>query len=129
MGKRQSPTTPTDDLLALKVATREAHEVLQDLRRLVATLENLRNGVPERVHAEFEQHLQHGVDESMRAIGDATLRAIDAAEKRITDRFEMLGEIMMGNVQAEKGEEESFADLLERYVATHGPLVTLKEGS
>lgn len=104
---------------ALKQATREAHEALQDMK-------NERTALQE-THAAIQVTIQDWIDNSheaftkivkdhVKALGDATGQAIEDASQAVYRRFDQLTRILLGE---EDGDQDpSLIQLTRRVRAT-----------
>jgi putative cell wall-binding protein len=95
----------------LRAATREAHEVLKDLRQVVREAKVVRNSL----HASAEKALEDGinatVEASLEKYRDTIEKAIEEATKAVFDRFDTLADHLMGETKKAKRQGKSLFDL------------------
>jgi hypothetical protein len=116
-GGRPAP----DDLVALREATRAAHEVLRDLRQERRAVEQLLAGLTDQVQRAVEARVEEALTRDLAKLGEATDKAMRASVAKVTREFDRLEAIMLGR---EKGAKHGpLEDLIRRHVATH-PEVT-----
>lgn len=105
----------TDDLAALREATRQAHEVLTDLRRERRAVEQLVAGIEGRVQRAVKDLIETAVEMQVGELGKATERAMDAAVAKVGREFDRLERIFTGRDDLKRPPLE---DLIRRRVAT-----------
>lgn len=90
------------DLAALRAATREAHEAIQDLRAATrearAVLAEIEQAAARTVDERMGEQVQRGLAEYT----DAVSRAIDDASQAVYHRFDTMADILLGETDAER---------------------------
>jgi hypothetical protein len=112
--------TTQDELLALRDATRLAHEVLADLkaehRAIKVTLDVLRTE-KEAWQREAQEHFKMIVKEGLDGWSKSLDKAIQDSTARVFKRFDTLADIMMGEVRGDN--QESLAVLIHKWRTRH----------
>lgn len=104
-----------EDVARLKEATREAHEVIKDLKRAVAdareTHRLLHACVQDALNAGIGEQVQQGLDEYK----DSLNKAIDDATQAVYTRFDQIADILLGeDKQSKRAGKPSIPELVER---------------
>lgn len=96
--------TTAEEIAALKAATREAHEVLRDLRderraisESVAALRAESADIPDRVRRSVQATIEHQVAEQVNKLGVATRQAMDHSVAKVQREFDRLAGIFLGH--------------------------------
>lgn len=105
-------TDPHQQLLAeIKAATREAHEVLADLRRERAEFIDWLDSVRTQWRAELRKNLETAVETQVDKLAKVTRKTMDSAVARVLANFDRLYGILTG-----KNEDQDL-ETLTRQVA------------
>lgn len=102
-----------DELAALREATREAHEVLRDLRTERRAVEQLVATIEDRVKRAVSDRMEEALKRDLAALSLATDKAMRDSVARVTREFDRLARIFTGR---ERG-GEPLEDLVRRHVA------------
>jgi hypothetical protein len=84
--------TPTEDVEALRAATREAHEVLKDLRAERRAITQLLDGIGRRV----DDRIKAAVKDGLAALGIAVDDQMRKSVAKFTAEFDRLEAIVLG---------------------------------
>lgn len=101
---------------ALREATRQAHEVLRDLRTERRAVQQLLAEVDGRVQRAVSDLIQDAVKRDIEALGQVTEKAMRDAVVRVEGEFDRLASILTGREKDSK--HGPLEDLIRRHVAT-----------
>jgi hypothetical protein len=90
------PVSAADDLAALKAATREAHEVLSDLRAERRAMQDVIAGLGPLVERLVGGRIETEVREQMAKLGKATEKAMRDSVAKVGREFDRLQFILTG---------------------------------
>lgn len=91
MGK---PNTP--EVQALREATRQAHETIQDLKALIKEGHGLVAEIKAAAKIQVEEQVEPIIKEEIRKLGEATTKAIDSAVEKVGHEFQKLEDLYFG---------------------------------
>lgn len=86
---------PEEEVAALKEATRQAHEVLKDLRNAMREAKVWHDGLKEAAQVEVDAVLVPVVNEEVRKLGEVTKKAMDDAVERVNQKFDELADLFL----------------------------------
>lgn len=106
--------TPANEIADLKVAIREAHEILKDLKHMVKMAQQVRDEVMAAAGVLVNDAVEEAVGIGLDAYGKAIEIAIENATDAVYDRFDTLFENLMAvdKASVKKG-DPSIYDMLE----------------
>jgi predicted nucleic acid-binding Zn-ribbon protein len=105
-----------NEIAALREATREAHEVLRDLRTERRAVEQLLAGIEGRVKRAVGDLIEEAVTREVATLGEATDMAMRKSVAKVEREFDRLERILTGR---EKGAKHGpIEDLIRRHVAS-----------
>jgi heme oxygenase len=93
---------PRDEVAELRAATREAHEVLKDLRRTVKEAMQFRAAMEHAAQVSVDEQVKAVVEKGLDDYGRALKLAIDDATRLVYKRFDRLADILLGEDKATK---------------------------
>lgn len=110
----------TDDKIReLKEATREANEVLKDLRRAIKEGRKL---VDDAAEAAISERMKPVVKEGLDEFGQALEKAIKVATDGVFARFDQIADMLLGEDKASKRKGlPSVPELIEQKRQLNGP--------
>jgi hypothetical protein len=85
-----------DDLAALKAATREAHEVLRDLRTELRAVKQMLDGIEGRVQRAVGTLIDQQVAAQVSQLGETTEKAMRESVAKVGRTFDRLERILTG---------------------------------
>lgn len=85
-----------DEIQALRAATREAHEALQDLRAERRRVEQLLTQVDDRVKRAVTSLIEEAVKRDLAELGQVTHKAMHDAVAKVCREFDRLARIYLG---------------------------------
>ena len=88
--------TTADEVAALREATRQAHEVLKDLRTERRAVEQLVAGIEGRVQRAVADLIEAQVAEQIAALGRVTEKAMADSVAKVGREFDRLASIYVG---------------------------------
>ena len=105
-----------DDLLALKEATREAHEALQDLRAVVKEAKAIKGTLRDEAIEALANGVRDIVAAGLGSYAKMITGAIDDAVDRVNKRFDTLADVLMGeDKRTRRRGEPSLLELAEAH--------------
>jgi len=108
-----------DEIAALRQATREAHEVLRDLRTERRAVQQMLDGIEGRVQRAVSDRMEEAVTREVATLGEATERAMRASVAKVKREFDRLESIFTGR---EKGAKHGpIEDLIRRVASQEEP--------
>jgi len=102
-----------DEIAALRAATREAHEVLKDLRTERRAVEQLVAGIEGRVQRAVGNRIEREVADQVAKLADETDKAMRASVAKVGREFDKLAELYTGG---DGPDRPSLVELTRRYV-------------
>lgn len=110
-----------DDIVALKQATREAHEALRDLHRIQRDIDRKRTELEDAVTKSIESRINAAVKTGLEEYDASLKEAIKTGTQATYDRFDLIAAICMGEDKVSKREGKAPLDgLLRAYIASGG---------
>lgn len=100
---------------ALREATRQAHEVLRDLRTERRAVEQILSGIEERVKRAVADRMEEAVKRDVEALGQVTEKAMRDSVAKVEREFDRLAGILTGREKDSK--HGPLEDLIRRHVA------------
>lgn len=106
--------TPANEIADLKVAIREAHEILKDLKQMIKVAQQVRDEVIGAASILVNDAIEEAIRIGLAAYGKAIETAIEDATDAVYDRFDTLFENLMAvdKASVKKG-DPSVYDMLE----------------
>lgn len=102
-----------EDIAALKQATREAHEAIQESKDVKKELE----ATWARISEEIENHIESEVAIGLTKYSGSILTAIEDATQRVYERFDLIADILVGeDKQSRRKGLPSITELVEQRV-------------
>jgi hypothetical protein len=95
-------TAAVDDLDALRTATREAHEAIQEARQARKELVTALAAAHKEIDDHIASHLGESVREAVALMMEATTKHIAIAEEKIYKRFDSLADALTGSDRASR---------------------------
>lgn len=100
---------------ALREATRQAHEVLRDLRTERRAVEQILSGIEEKVKRTVADRMEEAVKRDVEALGQVTEKAMRDSVAKVEREFDRLAGILTGREKDSK--HGPLEDLIRRHVA------------
>lgn len=105
-----------DEIDALREATREAHEVLKDLRRAIKDGRQL---VKEAAGIAVSEQMKPVVDKGLKEFSEALDVAVKEATQSVFDRFDQIRDMLLGEDRTSKRlGKPSISELVEAKAKT-----------
>lgn len=96
MSGKAKRKTPEEEVEALRSATREAHEAIADMTRLVREMRALHTQVQEAAGVVFTERMEHHVAEGLTALSTSMAKGIEDATAAVYRRFDTITSILLG---------------------------------
>jgi hypothetical protein len=111
-----------EDLSAIKQATRELHEAIQEARQVQRELDACRQSIGDDVRALVDQQLEVHVAAGLSSYDEAIRTAIERATAAVFKRFDRIADIILGESKRQRREgSASIEELLNaRYPGAGG---------
>jgi hypothetical protein len=106
--------TPANEIADLKVAIREAHEILKDLKQMIKVAVQIRDEVLAAAGVMVNDAIEEAVGIGLAAYNQAITTAMEEATEAVYERFDTLFENLMAvdKASVKKG-DPSIYDMLE----------------
>jgi len=99
----------------LRAATREAHEVMKDLRGLIKDCRALLSELRYAAATDVDEQIKAEVAKGLAAYSAANIVAIQEAERLIYQRFATIGDILMGETKSSVKVGNSIKQMVEEW--------------
>lgn len=114
--------TTNDEIAALKAATRQAHETIQELRTVIREARDLLNQLGPAAEAAVDEHLAPVVEKSLEDWAEHSTKFINQAEERINARFDQIADILLGETKRDRRRgEPTLSEYAEHIAARRQP--------
>lgn len=102
------------EIQQLKQMTREAHEAIQELHALLKQVQQLQAEVLVTASIVFKEQIEKQVSDSLEAYQDSMLKAVETGTQAVYDRFDKLGNILLGETKTARRSGKSIPDLIRK---------------
>lgn len=104
-----------DEVLALKEATREAHEAIKDLRQVIKEARQVDAHLAEKAYAALETGVAEIVAAGLDEYKVTISKAIDTSTEAVFRRFDTIADLLMGEDKTTRRRgEPSLVELAEK---------------
>lgn len=104
--------TTEEEVERLRVATREAHEAMKDMKALMKEAREVMGEMLAAVGTDVDERIEAAVADGLKELGTSIEKATDDATEAVYRRFDQITDILLGEGSGRRKGEPSIPELL-----------------